>query len=172
MPGFDVIFRLAEKAACLERMEIEPVGTDASTVFECLRIEAGLPRYGVDITEANLPQEIDRIEQTISFTKGCYIGQETVARVRSYGHVNRTLRGLVLPEAGEVSVGDKLFHDSAEVGVVTSCTYSPRLERPIALAYVRRGHEAAGTTLILAGNPDRLAAVSDLPLVGGIGAKV
>ena len=119
----------------------------ADDAFNCLRIEAGLPRFGVDITEGNLPQEVGRIENTISYTKGCYIGQETVARVRSFGHVNRMLRGLLLVGKQAVDPGTKVFHENEEVGAIVSSTFSPRLDRAIALAYVRRGHDAADDKL-------------------------
>jgi tRNA-modifying protein YgfZ len=121
--------------------------------YDVLRIEAGLPRYGIDITEANLPQEVGRIEQTISFTKGCYIGQETIARIRSYGHVNRMLSGIVLGGEAPVTPATRLFHNEAEAGVVTSCVRSPQLGCPIALGYLRRGSEALGTK-IRVGSPD------------------
>jgi tRNA-modifying protein YgfZ len=162
--GYDLICRVEDSASWLQALNLPVPLLDSAPVFECLRIEAGLPKFGSDITENNLPQEVGRTEQTISFTKGCYIGQETVARVRSFGHVNRTLRGITLPEGARARAGDKLFHEGTEVGVVTSCAVSPRLKRGIALAYVRRGHEAAGTPLSLAPEPGALIAlVSDLP---------
>ena len=110
-------------------------------------MEAGTPVYGRDIDETNLPQEVARVERTISFTKGCYIGQETVARIRTYGHVNRTLVGLQLDGETAVPLGTKLFHADKEVGHITSSAVSPRLGQAIALAYVRRGSQEPGTRL-------------------------
>jgi len=121
-------------------------GLDA---VETCRIESGMPKYAVDITDANLPQEINRNEQAISFTKGCYLGQETVARIDALGHVNRLLVGVkmessTVPESGvELTVGEKV------VGKVTSSTYSPALKLPLALAFVRREHATDGTKLTL-----------------------
>ena len=115
--------------------------------FDTARIEAGTPLFGRDITDANLPQEVDRNERTISFTKGCYLGQETVARIDALGHVNQTLcgvrfQGQVVPE-----IGTELMLDDKKVGRVTSATYSPQLAAPLALAYVRRGHNSVGAAL-------------------------
>jgi folate-binding protein YgfZ len=123
------------------------VTTCSDATFDTARIEAGWPIYGRDISEQNLPQEVDRDTTAISFTKGCYLGQETVARIDALGHVNRTLRGLkfvgdTVPDAGTpLSAGDR------QVAEVTSATFSPRLARPLALGYVRRGHEAPGSQL-------------------------
>jgi folate-binding protein YgfZ len=119
----------------------------SAETFDTVRIEAGWPLYGRDITEANLPQEVDRDAQVISFKKGCYLGQETVARIDALGHVNRKLRGLkfageVTPDAGTpLTIGDK------NVGEVTSAVISPTLGAPLALGYVRRGHNEIGTRL-------------------------
>jgi folate-binding protein YgfZ len=122
---------------------IRPVGLEA---YELLRVEAGVPAYGQDIDETNLPQEVDRTDAAISFTKGCYIGQETVARIRAYGHVNRLLRKLVLPLlTDENLVSHKLFHNGQEVGQITSAIASPHLGTTLALGYVRRGHNEPGT---------------------------
>ena len=115
--------------------------------FETLRVEAGVPFYGIDVTDAHLPQEVGRDQQAISFTKGCYIGQETVARIDSYGHVNRKLVGLKIVGEDVPDRGAKVVRDEKEVGQTTSAVFSPQLQSPIALAYVRRGSEAVGTAL-------------------------
>ena len=115
--------------------------------LEVLRVEAGMPLYGVDITEDNLPQEANRNAQAISFTKGCYLGQETVARLDALGHVNKLLVGVrftgdVVPEPDS-----ELSKDGKRVGKVTSAIYSPVLKAPLALAYVRADDSEAGTAL-------------------------
>ncbi len=149
-----------------------PAGLEA---YNALRIEAGTPVYGLDIDDTNLPQEVARVERTISFTKGCYIGQETVARIRTYGHVNRSLCGLRFPFAGkdEANVkrkqwaGARLFHADKEVGRVTSSVVSPRLGQAIALAYVRRGSHEPGTILEVEAEDGRQSAeVVSLPFTG------
>lgn len=129
--------------------------------FEVARIEAGTPLYGVDITDKNLPQEVNRDRQTISFTKGCYLGQETVARIDALGHVNKLLVGVRFAAGDVPPPGGELNVDAAVVGTVTSSTFSPRLECPLALAYVRRGHTAHGTKLT---SPLGPAEVVALPL--------
>jgi folate-binding protein YgfZ len=115
--------------------------------LEMARVEAGFPWYGVDITEDNLAPEVGRDKQAISYVKGCYLGQETIARIDALGHVNRLLVGVVSegpdvpPPGSELLAGDKV------VGQVTSAVFSPRLQTPLALAYVRRGHNAPGDVL-------------------------
>ncbi len=121
-----------------------PVG---ATAVDMARIEAGSPIYGVDINDRSLPQEIARDDRTIHFSKGCYIGQETVARIDARGHVNKFLVGVRF-EASEVPpVGTPLRDDATEVGNITSATFSGALAAPLALAYVKRGCEAPGQTL-------------------------
>ncbi len=139
---------------------VKPAGNAA---YEMLRVEAGTPVYGRDIDENNLPQEVGRIDQTISFTKGCYIGQETVARIRTYGHVNRSLVGLRIHRSMPVATGATLFRDGKEVGNVTSSVLSPRLETAIALAYVRRGSQDPGTKLEVDDGERIQAEVTSLP---------
>jgi folate-binding protein YgfZ len=117
--------------------------------FQAARIENGTPLYGADISEENLPQEISRDQLAISFTKGCYLGQETVARIDALGHVNRILRGVRFPDAAIPAPGAALLADSPNkiVGNVTSSCWSPRLKSPLALAFLKRGHHEVGTKL-------------------------
>jgi folate-binding protein YgfZ len=115
--------------------------------FEAARVEWGFPLYGPDISEKNLPQEVARDAQTISFVKGCYLGQETVARIDALGHVNKTLVGVRFANAAVPEPGLELTAGGKGAGTVTSVAYSPRLEAPMALAYVRRGSTASGTPL-------------------------
>lgn len=112
-----------------------------------VRVEAGLPLFGVDFTEDNLPQEVARDQQTISFTKGCYLGQETIARLDAMGHVNKQLVTLQFSTDKVPPPGVRLMHAAQEVGTVTTSCWSPRLESPLALCMVRRGACELGTTL-------------------------
>jgi folate-binding protein YgfZ len=124
-----------------------PIGTRA---FESLRIEAGWPVYGRDIDESNLPQEVGRMERAVSFTKGCYLGQETVARIDALGHVNRHLVGLLIPSHSESPPsGARIMAGDKVLGQVTSSTYSVAFGHAIALGYVRRGQERPGTELVI-----------------------
>ena len=171
--GFDLLCDVRESEVWVKALGSPPIASPKGGAFDTLRIEAGLPRFGVDISEANLPQEAGRVEQSISFIKGCYIGQETVARVRSFGHVNRTLHGLLLSDKRVVEPGTKVFRESEEVGAITSSTISPRLDRAIALAYLRRGHDALETKLTLgAANSNLGAVVSNLPFLPFVSATI
>jgi aminomethyltransferase len=124
-------------------LHMRPVGLAA---LNMLRIEAGIPWYGIDMDEGQIVLEVG-LDQAINFKKGCYLGQEVVERVSARGHVNRKLSGLII-QGDELPVsGDKLFHDTQEVGWVTSAARSPRLGHPIALGYVRREQLVAGTQL-------------------------
>jgi folate-binding protein YgfZ len=118
--------------------------------LETGRIEAGLPRWGADMDETTLAPEV--LDTTaISYSKGCYIGQEIIARVRTYGQVARSLRGLRLPEdlPALPRKGDKLFLGEKEVGCITSAAASMRLKANIALGLVRREANQIGTELLL-----------------------
>lgn len=115
--------------------------------IEACRLEAGFPLFGRDITDDNLPQEVNRTSQAISFTKGCYLGQETVARIDALGHVNRLLVGLKFAGGDPPPPGTKLVAGDKPVGNVTSSAWSPALQTPLALAYVRRSSAAPGSQL-------------------------
>lgn len=143
-------------AASLEQ-RLGEGGVNASRVVEACRIEAGFPLYGQDITDDNLPQEVDRNDQAISFRKGCYLGQETVARIDALGHVNKLLRGLVFDAAEVPAIGTPLLDGDKQVGAVTSAAFSPRFERAIGLGYVRRQQSAPGTRLSHAGGGCQVA---------------
>ncbi len=125
-----------------------------ATAWEQARIMHGTPLYGIDITEENLPQEVDRNDSAISFTKGCYIGQETVARIDALGHVNKTLCKLHI--SGETpAAGDEFFakddtQRAKSLGTITSVCAAPDQANAdgttsIALGYVRRGSNSPGT---------------------------
>ena len=112
------------------------VGEEAHNI---LRIEAGIPRYGVDFSEDNLLLEAG-LKDAVSFTKGCYLGQEVVERIRSRGHVNKKLIGLVAGGTEPVSAGDTIFAADKEVGQITSCALSRALKQTIALGYIQKDY--------------------------------
>ena len=118
-------------------------------VFEVLRIESGIPKYGVDMDETTIVPELG-LEDMISYTKGCYIGQEIIARIHFRGHVAKQLIGLVSSqEAAGLSPGAELkSRDGKNAGKVASVTFSPKLQRMIALAFVRYDYLTAGTVLL------------------------
>lgn len=119
---------------------------------EIVRIENGIPRFGVDMTESNLAPEAEIQTRAISYSKGCYIGQEVIARIRTYGQVAKALRLLRLPDelVRLPQSGTKLLRDGKEVGYLTSSTLSPRHGAKVALGYVRKEVNTPGETLKLA----------------------
>jgi folate-binding protein YgfZ len=119
--------------------------------FETARIEAGIPRFGADMDETNIPLECGIERRAIVYNKGCYIGQEVINRIHSVGHVNKELRGLRLGDDLKTLPvrGDKLFLNGKEVGYVTSAVKSPALNATIALGYVRREANQIGNELTL-----------------------
>lgn len=129
--------------------------------FEERRVEAGTPRYGVDMGEDRLPIEAG-VTDAVSFTKGCYLGQEVIARATNLGHINRKLVGLVVDGEAAPAAGAKLRAPTRpEAGFVTSAVRSRRLGRTIALAYVHRTLWDPGTRLTL--DDGRDAVVTALP---------
>ena len=138
-----------------------PVGLVA---LESLRIESGAPRFGHDVDDSVLLPEIP-FEHLVSHTKGCYPGQEVVVRIRDRGHVNRLLRGLVLEGDGVPAPGAAVEVDGATVGRVTSATRSIGLDRPIALAFVRRAHGPGARVTVRLGDTAVAATVTALPFL-------
>jgi folate-binding protein YgfZ len=117
------------------------------TAWSALRIESGLPLWGIDFNQDNLPQEVARDEQAISFHKGCYLGQETIARIDALGHVNQQITTIQFAGKEVPDPGTSLLAKGKKIGTVTSSCWSPHWNRPLALAMVRRGFNAPGTQL-------------------------
>jgi len=133
--------------------------------LESLRIEAGIPRYGTELDEETMIHEAGLLN-AVSFTKGCYVGQEIVERTRTRGHVNWKLVGIILESPLPPARGEKLTLEGKEVGEVTSACLSPTLGKTIALAYVRREVAEPGTKVSLASGP--AATVTALPFYSRI----
>jgi glycine cleavage system T protein (aminomethyltransferase) len=125
---------------------ITPIGSQAR---EALRMEAGLPKAGPDLNEEIVPPEANLEEKAFSLSKGCYPGQEVVARMDTYGNVRRHLVGLVVKGSAVPPKGSKLFSGDREVGWISSATLSPELKAPIAFGFPLRDFSAAGTTLAI-----------------------
>jgi folate-binding protein YgfZ len=134
--------------------------------FTALRIEAGVPRMGLELDESTIPAAAGIVDQSVSFTKGCYTGQELVARIDSRGN-NVPKRLLSVVFAGDVAppAGSEVLADGSAVGVVTSAGYSSQLEAPIALAYITRAAEP-GQAITIAGTAIT-GDVRDLALIRG-----
>lgn len=125
---------------------LAPLGVEA---FEALRVEAGVPRYGADMDDKTIPLEAN-LERAIHYKKGCYIGQEVIARATFRGHMNRKLVGLLLGEQ-RPAARTELFSGEKKVGWVTSVVRSSKVGQEIALGYVHRDFLAPGTKLAVAG---------------------
>jgi len=137
-----------------------PIGYEA---LNALRLEAGIPWFGTDFGEHQIPHEAGLEKSHISYTKGCYTGQEIVERVRSRGHVNKRLTGLAFGGAEIPERGAALTAGGAEAGEVTSAAFSPLLGRAMGLGYVRREHDRIGEKLQCG---SLSAEVIELPLPG------
>jgi tRNA-modifying protein YgfZ len=142
--GTDLLF--AVNSTDLDSNSFSSVEPDR---IERLRIERGVPRWGAELSEEVIPAEAGLDETAISFTKGCYLGQEVISRIKSLGHVNRHLRGLKWLEGGSLEVGCPLFTaDNREkaIGLITSVLHGAP-DPSIALGYVRRGFDQSKTVL-------------------------
>lgn len=169
LAGYDVLCTKAAAGFIGATLLVHGVQPASLQTYELLRIEAGLPVYGKDIDEDRFVVEVNRIPQTISYTKGCYLGQEPIVMARDRGHVNRKFMGITISGQEALPAGTKLLRDGNEVGLVTSSVVSPRFG-PIALAYLRRGSDAPGTWLEAELGGSRLSVqVTALPFGGGSG---
>jgi len=146
-----------------EKDEIFPFG---SQTYEILRIEAGTPVFGSELDETVFPMEAG-VEYAVNYDKGCYIGQETITRMKFRGHVNRHRVGFEVQGEELPKKGDRLFFDGKDVGSVSSTVYSPSLKKIIGMGYVRKEQSPSGTPLVLKGlSGDMNATVSVLPFIG------
>src|SRR5258707_8663188 len=166
--GFDLFVDATEAETLRDsfiKAGVQPIGDDT---VETLRLEAGIARYGVDMDETNVVTETN-LDDAVSFTKGCYIGQEIIARIKYRGHVAKKLAGLILEGEGSVESGAKIFSaDDKEIGRVTSAGFSPRLARTIALGYVKYDYLEPRTSVKVVVSEKLIAAkVTELPFIRG-----
>ena len=166
--GYD-LFIAADAAAALwqalTQAGARPIGFEA---FEILRVEAGVPRYGVDVSDTNVVPEAGQ-DEAVSYTKGCYIGQEIIARIHWRGHVAKRLAGLVLEDERQLAADAKVIStEGKEIGRVTSAVRSPRLARTVALGIIRYDYLQPGTPVtIVSGEESHAAHIAELPFVRG-----
>jgi folate-binding protein YgfZ len=156
--GVDVLCDNADTASVISALQAAGAVPVPEEIVETLRVEHGRPRYGIDLDDSVIPQEAGLNERAVSFTKGCYVGQETVARLFYRGKPNRHLRGLRL--AAPAVSGDQITLGEKVVGNISSVARSPELG-PIALALVRR--EAEPGTTVSVGPHGTTAEVVELP---------
>jgi glycine cleavage system T protein len=167
--GFDLVARTDDAQALWEALigkGARPIGYGA---FDILRIEASVPLYGVDVDETTVVPEA--LEDAVSYTKGCYIGQEIIARIKYRGHVAKKLIGVDFDRPVEVEQQAKLKSvDDKEIGRLTSTAFSPHLGRTIALGYVKHDYAAPGIDVKVSSSAGDLPArVAELPFVRGSG---
>ena len=171
-PGFDVYCaaeRVTDVAARLFAAGAHDITADA---WDTLRIEAGLPLFGVDMDTDTIPLEAGLEAHAISLTKGCYVGQEVVIRILHRGG-GRVVRRLVSWTADDESVGEDavpghgtpIVADGKDIGRVTSAAWSPTLRRVVGLGYAHRDHTDAGTRFTIGTTPPIAARVATTPLV-------
>jgi folate-binding protein YgfZ len=148
VPGFDLVFPTDSLAAVRTSVTAAGAVPASPGTFETLRIEAGMPLYGPDIDDNRFVMEVGFAARAVSYSKGCYLGQEPIVMARDRaGHVNRSFLGLKVLNGGPLAAGTKLIHDGQEVGVVTSSCDSPRLGAAVALAYLKWKHQDPGTRM-------------------------
>jgi aminomethyltransferase len=166
--GFD-LFIEADHAEELRQALTKSAATPISdNVMETLRIEAGIPRYGIDMDDTTVVTETN-LDDAVSFTKGCYVGQEIIVRIKHRGHVAKKLTGVIFEQPARLEKGARILSDDGkEIGRVTSSTFSPRLGCAIALGYVKYDYLVPGTGVKVVANADEVPAkVAELPFVHG-----
>ncbi|HNY40964.1 MAG TPA: glycine cleavage T C-terminal barrel domain-containing protein, partial [Bryobacteraceae bacterium] len=151
-PGYRLIAPVEEKAPLIASLTAAGAMPATLAEFETVRLENGTPRYGVDFTESHIAQE-SGLAAALNFSKGCYLGQEIVERVRSRGHVNRMLTAFAIDTRTPPPPGARIFAGDAEVGELTSAAFSPRQGVVRALAYVRTAAFASATPMTVEGAP-------------------
>jgi folate-binding protein YgfZ len=168
--GFDLFVPTAALGAVMDKLVAAARTVGGRVVgwqaWETARIEAGIPRFSAEMDETNLAPEAGIEARAISYTKGCYIGQEVIARIRTYGQVAKALRGLRFDSDANPAKGDKLFLGEKEVGYVCSSVRSPELNSVIGMGYVRREYNSVGTKLLVKrGEETIVAEIVPMPFV-------
>lgn len=157
----EAISLVRELLALDTEIALGPVGRDA---LEVVRLEAGIPRFGQDFDRQNLPQETG-LDEAVSYEKGCYLGQEVVARLHYRGQASRLMRGVVFDDDADLPAGRALLVDGREAGRLTSVGRSPQLERVIGLSILQRRATDPGTRVVVEGS-ELEGEVVELPFAG------
>ncbi len=166
--GTDFIADIHSVAQLRDLLTNEGAVEIGEEVVETLRIEAGIPRYGIDMDETTVVTETN-LDDAVSFTKGCYLGQEIIVRIKHRGHVAKKLTGLIFKGRQTLAKGDKIFSIAdKEIGRITSSAFSPQLDRAIGLGYVKYDFLAPGTAIkAIAQEQEYTGRVVGLPFVRG-----
>jgi folate-binding protein YgfZ len=166
--GFDFIID-ANTAPVLRQAWVDAgAETVSSETQEVLRIEAGIPRYGIDMDQNTVVSETN-LDDSISFTKGCYVGQEIIIRIKHRGHVAKKLTGLLLDYHWDlVDRAEIISDDHEEIGHITSYAYSPKLSQRVALGYVKYDYLEDGARVWIDRGEKQVAAeIAEVPMVRG-----
>jgi folate-binding protein YgfZ len=161
-PGFRIYGGMEQVRELMGRFSAAGAAAATEDDARMVRIENGRPRYGEDIREASLPQETQQMH-AVSFTKGCYLGQEIVERIRAQGRVNKKLVRVEVEAAEAPAPGAKLTSAGSEAGEITSAVYSPECSKVLGLAIVRTPFADAGTALEAGGAKATVCGASDRP---------
>jgi len=162
-PGWDIWFDRAEHEQIRQELAASFVFCDGACA-EVFRIEQGIPRWGRELTSEIIPVEANLEGSSIDYFKGCYIGQEVISRMKMSGQTNKRLCGLISVSGVPIAPAMRLVGDmNKDAGWITSAAQSPRLEKEIALAYVKRGFNSSGTRLH-ALDPDNSSEIAGVPV--------
>ena len=165
LPGWDIWVEAKQRDQAFRQLseKLAFCDTDCEEVF---RIERGIPRWGRELTNEIIPVEANLEERCIDYEKGCYIGQETISRMKMSGQRNKKLCGLILLNGSPLTPGIRLVvgEERKEVGWITSASRSARLGKEIALGYVKRGFHSAGSVLD-GRNPDTRSEIARAEIV-------
>jgi folate-binding protein YgfZ len=163
--GFDILIDSGQGAQLRQALIDADAQVVSPDVFEVLRIEAGIARFGHDVDETNVVTETN-LDDAVSYTKGCYVGQEIIVRIKHRGHVAKKLTGLRFQTEKRIEPGTIIkSSDGKEIGKLTSTAFSPKLEATIGLGYVRYEFLNPGTTVVI--EPEIQATTAELPFIRG-----
>jgi tRNA-modifying protein YgfZ len=174
LPGATLVVDVAAVADLVQVLTRAGAVETTLETLDVVRIEAGVPLFLVDMDEHTIPLEAGIEDRAISFTKGCYVGQEVIVRVmqRGQGRVAKKLVGLSLPKGTPAHPGEVILSGAREIGKVTSATWSPALEHHIALGYVHRDFVAPDTPVVIQTQTGLASArVNTLPFVGAVSPR-
>ena len=164
--GWDIWTERAEQESARGGLSVAFVPCDEECM-EVFRIERGIPRWGRELTDQIIPTEANLEAASIDYSKGCYIGQEVISRIKMSGQINKRLCGFISQSDAPLRVEMRLVPadgDQKEIGWITSAARSSRLQKEIALGYVKRGFNSVGSRLVAL--PDRVPIeIADLPFL-------
>jgi folate-binding protein YgfZ len=148
MPGYDLVCARTHDETLWQRLTAAGAVPAGEETFHTLRIEAGSPFYGPDIDENRFVMEVGKVERAVSYSKGCYLGQEPIVMARDRaGHAPRSFVQMRFAMGLEIPANAKVFLGAEEIGTVTSVCQSPKFQATVALGYVRWKHREPGTAV-------------------------